>query len=85
MSKNTAVDRYKELREEADKLKEKIARDRGRAEGIKESLMTEFGCKSIEEAEELVEAMRKTLKEKNDEVERLCDEFESKWGDKIGS
>ena len=71
--------RYKQLKTEVDELQREINKAEGALEQLTERLQSEFGCKTLEQAEKLLRKMQKEAKQAEDEYNEALSEFEEQW------
>jgi len=67
-----------ELKNEIDDSKTKISELNGQQIALLQQLKDEWGCKTIEEAEEKLEAMNKYKKTLDKKIEKASEELEEK-------
>lgn len=72
-----------ELQKNVKKLDREKERAEGRLEQLLKTLKEEFGCSSLEEAEELLEQTKGTVDELEKKYKIRLEAFMEKWGDKL--
>jgi archaellum component FlaC len=82
--KPDTIKRVVEQLERVEKLKRDVSRFEGRMEGILLSLK-ELGCDSIEYAERHLKNLQEEMEDVAQELEKLSEEFDSKYQDKLES
>lgn len=78
-----SVERYEELKRKAEQHRREADRVQGSLQQIMRELKEEFGCKSLEQANALLEKKRKALALKEKEAEKLLAKIEEEFGDEI--
>lgn len=74
---------YSEIKAKVEKVQRDVSRAEGAlAETAKQAKM-EFGCESLEEAEELIKKLDMEAKENEEEYQKLVGKFWVEWKDKI--
>jgi len=77
------VEDYLQLKSSIEHLRQRKARAEGALEQAEKRLRRELGV-SVEEAEEQIVELEEKVKRTRRQVERRLDEFDEKWGEKLG-
>ncbi|HPT36512.1 MAG TPA: hypothetical protein PK309_08300 [Bacillota bacterium] len=75
----TPVERYERLKAQADELERKISRAEGALEQTMQRLQSEYGCKTLGEAQRKLKQLKAEAEQSAAEFEQAADEFETKW------
>lgn len=78
-----SVSRWEALKRRLEQDRKDAERAEGALTQIKRDLKTEFGCKSIEEAEQLLKKMEKELQADEKELEAKMEEIEEQYSDNL--
>lgn len=79
MANNINIKRIERLREQVNNLKREADRAEGALQTILTRLRNEFNCNTIEEAEQLLEKLKKRLETAEENFESEIKKFEEKW------
>lgn len=74
---------FQKRRAEVEQARRKADRLAGALDQFTERLNTEFGCSSVEKAEELLEEMEKEVEQQSKSLNRDWGKWEEKWGEKL--
>ena len=77
------IGEYKKLLAEVETMKRAADRAEGALSEVMKELKTQFGCNTIEEAEQLLKTLEAELVEAEAEEAKLTRRFKKKWGDKL--
>ena len=64
-----------------DELKREIIKAEGALEQLTDRLQSEFGCKTLEQAEKLLQKMQKEAEQAEDKYNEALSEFEEEWSE----
>jgi predicted nucleic acid-binding Zn-ribbon protein len=79
----TAVQRYEELKSQADQLKQQISRAEGALEQHMTRLKKEFGCSTLADAKRKLKELETAAEEASEAFDTAAAEFQEEWGDKL--
>jgi chromosome segregation ATPase len=74
------TDELMSMKEEIDDAKIKVSELNGQLKYLKEQLDTQFGCKTVEEAEKLIKEKDVEIQKLNKQLEEGCAELEEQYG-----
>jgi predicted translin family RNA/ssDNA-binding protein len=77
------LERYSELRDRITKMRREADKASGALESLLARLKEEFGCKTLEEAEELLKETQDQLAELEQTFNKSLHKFEKKWSDAL--
>ena len=77
------VETVLKLQKKVKALEQEKERANGRMEQLMKTLLDEFDCKTLEEAEELLAEKEETLKQLEKEFDAKQKAFMKKWGKKL--
>lgn len=72
---------YERLKKKASEVKTEIDRAEGRLQTLMSSLQEEFGCSTIEAAEEKLEELKEQQKKAETSYNNSLERFKQKYGD----
>ncbi len=72
------------LKEQIETLKQKRDKAKGAEELLMTTLKKEHGCKTLEEAKELLASLESQEGKLSKRLERVLAKFEEKWGNSLG-
>ena len=79
------LDRFRELKEKADRLRKRRDQAEGALEQSLALLKKNFGVGSLDEARKKLETLEAEKIEAEEEAEQALEKFEKKWGEKLAS
>jgi hypothetical protein len=74
---------YNGLKEQARAAKDAVSRAEGALEEHMKTLLDDYGCKTVEQAESMLDDMQDELDELEAKAETLMSEFEGKWKERL--
>lgn len=75
--------RYNKLKDEVDGLVSNAHKAEGALREVMSTIQKEFGCKTLQEAEELLVQLEHAAERGQDVVEQALTEFEQAYGDRL--
>lgn len=72
-----------DIKQKLDKLKDLIARTKGRRDTLLEQIKSEFDCETVEDAEKLLKQWTKEATALETKYEKALNDFNTKYGDKL--
>lgn len=73
------LEKYTELKNKVDKLKQNKSRAEGALAQIKTQLKEKFGCTSLKMAKAKLVALKRKGKKVSDEFDKAVEKFEERW------
>jgi DNA repair ATPase RecN len=75
---------YNQIKRQVEEAQKKADQAEGALNQIMKQLKTEFGCKTLEEAEAKLRKLNQETKLSSKEFEKALIDFNEKWGVKLG-
>lgn len=72
-----------DYKKQLDKLRDLVARNKGKRDTLLERLKTEYGCETVEEGEKKLKELEAQVKVKEAEYAKADKEFHELYGDKL--
>lgn len=74
---------FERLKDRIASLERESAKSQGALDQILETLKTDYGFSSVEDAEKGLKKMERELVKDETKLEKMLSDFETKWGDKL--
>jgi len=74
---------FEKLKNKVDNLKTQRDKAKGSLATVMGRLKDEFGCESIQDAEELLTELKESVKQHEEELEKLYEKFEDEFGERL--
>jgi predicted nucleic acid-binding Zn-ribbon protein len=78
-----SVSRYEALKRRIEQERKEAERAEGAIAQIKRDLRSGFGCKTIEDAEQLLKRLERDVQADEKELQAKIEELEEKYGDEL--
>jgi peptidoglycan hydrolase CwlO-like protein len=74
-----SIEEFEELKEDIEARKAEVERKKGELKGLMDSLAEEFGCKTLEEAQALLEKLEAQEKTLHARADAKAEELKAAW------
>lgn len=75
--------RYQKMKKQVEQLRSEAERAAGREEQLMKQLKDQFGCTTIEEAQDKLKQLQTEAEKAKKVFDRKFDLFEAEWGEKL--